>query len=231
LPDDIPIGKMKNVGEKKRAERRRFLKYTASAVVVAAAAAGGYYALTTQAAPGTSSSTTTTVPTMALTPRISQRTTEASVGLIVTSQAFKSGESIPSKYACDGEDVSPPISWSGASEQTKSYALIVNDLDAPTGTFTHWVIFNIPAADTDLQEGVPTVGTLSNGATQGRNGFGKIGYGGPCPPSGRHRYVFHVYALDTLLNLQAGASQGDVLEAMNGHILAEGELTGLYSKG
>jgi hypothetical protein len=150
---------------------------------------------------------------------------------MVTSQAFKSGEAIPSKYACDGEDVSPPISWSDTNEETKSYVLIVTDLDAPTGAFTHWVIFNIPATDSSLPEGVPTVGTLSNGAIQGKNGFGKIGYGGPCPTSGTHRYVFHLYALDTLLSLQAGASQGDVLEAMNGHVLAEGELTGLYSRG
>jgi Raf kinase inhibitor-like YbhB/YbcL family protein len=218
---------MKNVREESRAERRRFLKYTASAVVVAAAAAGGYHALTTPAAPAP----TTTVPPVTLTPRISQSTTEASLGLMVTSQAFKSGEPIPSKYACDGEDVSPPISWSGTNEETRSYALIVDDLDAPTGTFTHWLIFNIPATDSSLPEGVPSVGTLSNGATQGRNGFGKIGYGGPCPTSGTHRYVFHLYALDTLLSLQAGASQGDVLEAMKGHVLAEGELTGLYSRG
>jgi len=227
LPDDISIGKMKNVHEEKRGERRRFLKYAASAVVVAAAAAGGYYALTTPAAPAP----TTTLPPITLTPRISERTTEVRVGLMVTSQAFKSGEPIPSKYACDGEDVSPPISWSGPHEQIRSYALIVDDLDAPMGAFTHWVIFNIPAADSSLQEGVPTVGTLSDGAIQGRNGFGKIGYAGPCPPSGTHRYVFHLYALDTLLSLQAGASQGDVLEAMKGHILADAELTGLYSKG
>ena len=218
---------MKNVRKEKRADRRRFLKYTASAVVVVAAAVGGYYALT---AP-TAFAPTTTVPPVTLTPRISERTTEVGAGLMVTSQAFKSGESIPSKYACDGEDVSPPISWSGTNEQIESYALIVTDLDAPTGSFTHWVIFNIPATDNSLQEGVPSVGTLSNGAIQGRNGFGKIGYGGPCPTSGTHRYVFHLYALDTLLSLQAGASQGDVLEAMSGHVLAEGELTGLYSRG
>jgi Raf kinase inhibitor-like YbhB/YbcL family protein len=151
--------------------------------------------------------------------------------LVVTSQAFKSGEPIPSKYACDGEDVSPPVAWSGAPQQTRSYALIVDDIDAPTGEFTHWVIFNMVAAETSLQGGVPTVGTLSNGAIQGRNGFGKIGYAGPCPPSGTHRYVFHLYALDTLLNLQAGVSKHDVLEAMKGHVLAEAELTGLYSRG
>jgi Raf kinase inhibitor-like YbhB/YbcL family protein len=152
------------------------------------------------------------------------------MGLMLMSQAFKNGEPIPSKYACDGEDISPPISWSGAPQQTRSYALIVDDVDTPMGKFTHWVIFNIPAVESSLEEGVPTVGTLSNGATQGRNGFGKIGYGGPCPPSGTHRYVFHLYALDTLLSVQAGITEHDVLEAMKGHVLAEGELTGLYSR-
>jgi Raf kinase inhibitor-like YbhB/YbcL family protein len=171
------------------------------------------------------------MPPITLTPRISQRTTEVRVGLMVTSQAFKSGEPIPSKYACDGEDVSPPVGWSGSPEKTRSYAVIVDDVDAPMGLFTHWVIFNIPGAESSLQEGVPTVGTLPNGATQGRNDFGKIGYAGPCPPSGTHRYVFHLYALDALLSLQAGATRHDVLEAMKGHILAEAELTALYSRG
>jgi hypothetical protein len=228
MSDDIPIEKKKNAHEEKRAERRRFLKSTAGAVVVAAAAAGGYYALTTPAAPAP----TTTGPPVMLTPRrITESTAEVRVGLMVTSQAFKSGEPMPSKYACDGEDVSPPMSWIGAPEQIRSYALIVDDVDAPMGAFTYWVIFNIPAAESSLQEGVPTVGTLSNGAIQGRNGFGKIGYAGPCPPSGTHRYVFHLYALDTLLSLKEGVTEHDVLEAMKGHILAEAELTGLYSRG
>jgi Raf kinase inhibitor-like YbhB/YbcL family protein len=152
------------------------------------------------------------------------------MGLIVMSQAFKNGEPIPSMYACDGEDVSPPISWSGAPQQTRSYGLIVDDIDAPMGKFAHWMIFNIPAAESSLEERVPTLGTLSNGAIQGRNGFDKIGYAGPCPPSGTHRYVFHLYALDTLLSVQAGFVEHDVLEAMKGHVLAEGELTGLYSR-
>jgi Raf kinase inhibitor-like YbhB/YbcL family protein len=228
LLDDISIEKTKNVHEEKGAERRRFLKYVASAAVVAAAAAGGYYALTTSTTPAT----TTTMSPITLTPRrITGTTTEVRVGLMVTSQAFKSGEPIPSKYTCDGEDISPPIGWSGAPEQTRSYALIVDDVDAPTGAFTHWVIFNIPATENSLQEGVPTVGILSNSAVQGRNGFGKIGYGGPCPPSGSHRYVFHLYALDTVLSLKEGVTEHDVLEAMKGHMLAETELTGSYSKG
>jgi Raf kinase inhibitor-like YbhB/YbcL family protein len=175
--------------------------------------------------------TTSTTLTSAATPAASEGTTEVGMGLTVMSQAFKSGESMPRKYACGGEDVSPPISWSGRPERTESYVLIVSDLDAPMGTFTHWVIFNIPAQDSSLQEGVPSVETLSNGAIQGRNGFGKIGYAGPCPPSGAHRYVFHLYALDTLLSLEAGVTEHDVLDAMKGHVLAEAELTGIYSRG
>jgi len=231
LRDDISIGNVKNVSEEKVADRRRFLKYTAGAVVLAAAAAAGYYALTTQPAPAPTSTAAITRTTTVPPPSVTTSTTEVHIGLAVTSQAFGSGERIPSKYTCDGEDISPPISWSGAPEETRSYALIVYDVDAPAGTFTHWVIFNIPTAESGLQEGVPTVGTLSSGAIQGRNAFGKIGYAGPCPPSGTHRYLFHLYALDTLLSLQAGATKHDVLEAMKGHILAEDEVVGLYSRG
>jgi Raf kinase inhibitor-like YbhB/YbcL family protein len=149
----------------------------------------------------------------------------------LTSQAFGDGERIPSKYTCDGPDISPPIGWSGAANGTRSYVLIMEDLDAHPARFTHWMIFNIPASETGLQENIPATGSLSNGAKQGRNDFGKIGYGGPCPPSGTHHYVFRLYALDALLNLQPGATKQDVLDAMKGHILAETELTGLYSKG
>jgi len=154
LPHDIPIENVKNVSEEKRAERRRFLKYTAGAVVVAAASAAGYYALTTPPAPAP----TTTALLITLTPTTAQGTTQVLIGLMVTSQAFKSSEPIPSEYACDGEDVSPPISWSGGAQQIRSYALIVDDVDAPMGAFTHWVIFNIPTAESSLREGIPTVG-------------------------------------------------------------------------
>lgn len=144
MRDDISIGNVKNVSEEKGADRRRFLKYTAGAVVLAAAAATGYYALTTQPAPAPTTTAAITPTTTVPPPSVTIPTTEVHIGLAVTSQAFGNGERIPSKYTCDGEDISPPISWSGAPEETRSYALIVDDVDAPAGTFTHWVIFNIP---------------------------------------------------------------------------------------
>ncbi|MEM3736837.1 MAG: YbhB/YbcL family Raf kinase inhibitor-like protein [Candidatus Bathyarchaeia archaeon] len=150
--------------------------------------------------------------------------------MVITSRAFKNNESIPSQYTCDGKDVSPPLCWSGAPQGTKTYALIVDDPDAPGGTFTHWVIFNIPSSESGLQENVPKTGKLPNGAIQGKNDFGRNGYGGPCPPSGTHRYQFHLYALDTQLNLPPGATKQDLQRAMRGHILAKAELIGLYSR-
>ena len=234
MPDDISTENVKNLSEEKRADRRRFLKYSGGAVLLAAAAAAGYYALTLASAPApttTAAKTTPVTPAASLSPLPATRSTaEIHTGLKVTSQAFGNGGRIPSKYACDGENISPPVSWSGAPEETRSYGLVMDDLDAPMGAFTHWVIFNVPAMESGLEENVPAVGTLYNGAIQGRNGFGKIGYDGPCPPSGTHRYVLHLYALNTLLNLQPGASKQDVLKAMEGHILAEAEFAGLYSR-
>jgi Raf kinase inhibitor-like YbhB/YbcL family protein len=151
--------------------------------------------------------------------------------MIIRSPAFKNGERIPPTYTCDGENISPPLSWSGTPRETKTYALIMDDPDAPAGVFTHWVIFDIPAGSSNLQEKIPAGGTLSNGAVQGRNSSGRIGYTGPCPPSGTHRYVFHLYALDTQLSLQPGATKQDLLNAMEGHILAGAELTVLFSRG
>ena len=210
------------------AERRSFLKYAAGAVVLGAAAAAGFYFVTPRPAP---TSTTSAATTAFSSPLATVSTSQSRTGLTLTSEAFGDGERIPSKYTCDGENVSPPTVWSGAPNETRSYALIMDDIDAPAGRFTHWVIFNIPVTANRLEENVPAVETLPNGAKQGRNGFGKIGYGGPCPPSGTHRYVFHLYALDTLLNLQPGATKQDVLNAMKGHTLAEAELTGLYGRG
>jgi len=155
---------------------------------------------------------------------------EGEIIMEIASLAFKGGERIPAKYTCDGEDVSPPLSWSGAPKGTKTYALIVDDPDAPVGVFTHWVIFNIPASEGGLPENTPKKDKLPNGAVQGRNDFGRRGYGGPCPPSGTHRYQFHLYALDTQLALPPGATKRDVLKAMEGRILAKAELTGLYSR-
>jgi Raf kinase inhibitor-like YbhB/YbcL family protein len=157
-------------------------------------------------------------------------TTQKQSQMILTSSAFKNGEQIPTKYSCDGEKISPPLTWTNAPAGTKSFLLIVDDPDAPRGTFTHWVIFNIPASVNSLPENIPTDPTLSNGATQGQNGAGKIGYTSPCPPSGTHRYMFQLFALDTQLTLAPGAAKQDVLNAIQGHIIAQTTLTGLYSR-
>ena len=110
------------------------------------------------------------------------------------SAAFKDGEKIPEKYSCDGEDVSPPLEWTPAPDKTKTLAIICDDPDAPMGTWVHWVVFNVPADIVQLPENVPPERELNNGAIQGMNDFKKIGYGGPCPPSGTHRYFFKIYA-------------------------------------
>lgn len=148
----------------------------------------------------------------------------------ITSAAFREGEMIPRKYTCDGDDVSPPLAWSGVPPEAKSVALINDDPDAPVGTWVHWVLFNLPADITELPEGVPPNLELGSGAKQGRNDFRRIGYGGPCPPGGTHRYFFKLYALDTALPLPAGATKAELLRVMQGHILAEGQLIGKYKR-
>lgn len=146
------------------------------------------------------------------------------------SNVIKEDQLIPSKYTCDGMNISPPISWRGTPKGTKTWALILDDPDAPAKTWVHWVIYNINASLTQLPEHLPTTDTLSNGALQGINDFGHYGYGGPCPPSGTHHYRFTLYALDTRLNLKVGASKAQLLEAMKGHILAETRLIALYKR-
>lgn len=146
------------------------------------------------------------------------------------SSAFEDEGMIPEKYTCDGEDISPPLKWIGVPEDAKSLALIADDPDAPGGTFVHWVLFNLPPNTEELSENVPNQETLQNGAKQGKNDFPKIGYGGPCPPSGTHRYYFKIYALDTELDLEAGATKSDLEDAMEGHILAQGQLMGKYER-
>src|SRR4051812_41272680 len=145
------------------------------------------------------------------------------------SPAFTGGGTIPKLYTCDGKDVSPLLAWSGVPEAARSLALICEDPDAPRGTWTHWVIFDIPATVKELGEGVPAqerVQVTSGGeaALQGKNDFKKTGYGGPCPPSGTHRYFFRIYALDTGLGLGPGTTRQDLLRSIKGHVLAEGEL-------
>jgi Raf kinase inhibitor-like YbhB/YbcL family protein len=148
----------------------------------------------------------------------------------ITSPAFKEGEMIPSKYTCDGKNISPPLEWSGAPVNTKSFALIMDDPDAPGGTFVHWVIYNIPASQQNLSENIPAVNKLSNGILQGKNSAQRIGYFGPCPPGGIHRYIFKLYCLDTNLNLVSGITKADLLKAMEGHILVQCQLMGTYTR-
>jgi Raf kinase inhibitor-like YbhB/YbcL family protein len=139
----------------------------------------------------------------------------------VTSSAFEDGGIIPAKYTCDGQDVSPPLEWQGVPEGSKSLALINDDPDAPMGTWVHWVMYDIPPETSGLPENVPLDKVLPNGAKQGMTNFRRIGYGGPCPPSGTHRYFFKIYALDTQLGLDAGATK---------NIIAEGQLVGKYKR-
>jgi Raf kinase inhibitor-like YbhB/YbcL family protein len=148
----------------------------------------------------------------------------------VTSSAFAEGGLIPAKYTCDGSDISPPLQWEAVPEGTKSIALISDDPDAPMGTWVHWVLFNLPAESKGLEENIPSDKTLPNGARQGLTDFGRVGYGGPCPPSGTHRYFFKVYALDMKLDLAAGAKKSELLKAMEGHILGQGQLIGKYKR-
>lgn len=148
----------------------------------------------------------------------------------LTSSAFDDGAMIPEKYTCDDMDISPPLKWSNVPAGTKTFAIICDDPDAPMGTWVHWVIFNIPVSISELSEGVPTSAILPNGARHGRNDFGKTGYGGPCPPGGTHRYYFKIYALGEELNVKAGISKSELLKAMEGNVLSEGQLMGRYKR-
>lgn len=150
--------------------------------------------------------------------------------MILTSTAFKEAGMIPPKYTCDGADVSPPLTWGSVPEQTESIALVCDDPDAPMGTFVHWVLYDVPADATELPENVPNDATLPDGAAQGTSDFGRTGYGGPCPPGGTHRYFFKIYALDKKLGLAPGARKADLIEAMEGHVLAQGQLMGKYRR-
>ena len=157
--------------------------------------------------------------------------TEAMANFILTSSAFSSGQLIPRRYTCEGPNISPPLAWEGAPSRTQSFALISEDPDAPGGNWVHWVIFNIPSMENKLKEGVAMTPSLPNGAHQGLNDFQKVGYGGPCPPGGTHRYFFKLTALDAKLNLPSKTTKGDVEKAMQGHILAQAELMGTYHRG
>ena len=157
-------------------------------------------------------------------------TTDSSSTLVLISSAFKEGEAIPRQYGCKGADISPPVEWSNIPKDTKTLAIIMDDPDAPMGIWVHWVIFNIPATATGLQESVPKQESLPDGALQGKNDFRDFGYGGPCPPGGTHRYFFKLYALDATLQLKAGCTKAELLKTMAGHILGEAQLMGKYSR-
>jgi len=146
------------------------------------------------------------------------------------SSAFQAGHMIPSTFTCDGRDISPPLSWSDPPAGTVNFALISDDPDAPMGTWVHWVIWNIPASIHTLEENLPKTASLQNGAQQGTTDFHRVGYGGPCPPSGTHRYYFKLYALDTTLNLPSSTTKKDLEQAIRGHILAQAELMGTYRR-
>ena len=167
------------------------------------------------ATPSTKTAASTEAPSEAM---------EPATPFELTSMVFTEGASIPVRYSCDGEDISPPLAWSDPPAGTQSLALIMDDPDAPVGTWDHWVVFNLSA---DMRE-LPEAARVA--ATTGKNSWGRNDYGGPCPPGGTHRYFFKLYALDIPLSLDENANKGQVLSAMEGHILAEAALMGIFSR-
>ena len=156
-----------------------------------------------------------------------EATVTPSATMTVTSDAFQAQGTIPTQHTCDGADQSPPLAWKGAPANTRAFAIIMDDPDAPVGTWVHWVAYNLPAETARLAAGDSA--RLPAGSRDGKNSWGRAGYGGPCPPKGApHHYSFRVYALDATLDLAAGASKGDVEKAMASHVLAAGELVGLF---
>jgi len=151
--------------------------------------------------------------------------------LVLTSSAFRDGETVPVRHTCDGEDLSPLLAWTGVPVETRTFALTCDDPDAPRGTWVHWLIWNLPADAVELRQGVPPRPELPSGARQGLNDGGDLGYSGPCPPPGKpHRYFFRLYALDTALNLPPGVNRSDLEAAMLGHVLAQGTVMGTYQR-
>ncbi len=149
------------------------------------------------------------------------------MALTLKSDGFTHEASIPSKYTCDGGDISPQLQWDGVPDGTQSFVLICDDPDAPMGTWDHWLLFNIPADLSQLQEGL---GSVPSPTQEGKNSWGRQGYGGPCPPSGVHRYFFKLYAMDTVLELKSGATKAEIENAMKGHVLEQTELMGRYER-
>jgi hypothetical protein len=158
-------------------------------------------------------------------------TNETTMKIELTTTAFVQGQPIPSRHAYEHQDLSPALQWSGVPSATKSLALICDDPDAPMGTWVHWVLYDLPPTTTGLPEGLPKTPELASGAKQGVNDYQKIGYGGPCPPPGKaHRYFFKLYALDVKPDLKPELTKKDLLKAMEGHVIAEGQLMGTYQR-
>lgn len=160
-------------------------------------------------------------------PSMPDPTRGAPQSLSLTSSAFRHGEPIPREFTCQGDDVSPPLAWAGVPREARALALVMDDPDAPRGTFTHWTWWDAPADAKSLAKGEPAA---KLGAKEGRTDFDATGYGGPCPPTGSHRYFFRLYALREPLGLPAGARVADVWKALDGRVLAWGELMGTYRK-
>jgi hypothetical protein len=157
---------------------------------------------------------------------------EEAMAFEISSTAFQAQGNSPKKFSCEDADISPALEWSNPPAGAQSFALIVDDPDAPVGTWVHWVVYDIPASARGLSEGLPKDETLPDGSKQGVTDFGRVGYGGPCPPPGKpHRYFFKLYALDTQLNLPPRKKKDDLLKAIKGHVLAEVQLIGLYKRG
>ena len=155
---------------------------------------------------------------------------DTSMAITITSTAFEDGGMIPQKHTCDSENTSPPLAWTGVPDSAVSLALICDDPDAPAKTWVHWVVYGIPPDTNSLSGGVPTDSLMANGAVQGMTDFKRVGYGGPCPPSGTHRYYFKLYALDFRPTFKNPATKDELLKAMEGHVLAEGVLMGRYKR-
>ena len=153
------------------------------------------------------------------------------MALTLNSPAFREGEKIPAKHSCEGDNISPPLRWQDPPAGTQSFALIVDDPDAPVGTWVHWVLYDLPGETRELAEQIPSSETLANGARQGLNDFRKVGYGGPCPPPGPvHRYFFKLYALSSKLNLAPKATKADLEKAMQGKVLGQAQWMGRYNR-
>ena len=148
----------------------------------------------------------------------------------ITSNSFKDGEMIPDKYTCEGDNISPNLKWDNLPEGTKSLSLIMEDVDSIIGIWVHWILFNIPADQKELQEDIPRDKVLANGSMQGVTNFESTGYGGPCPRIGTHRYYFRFFALDSVLDIEPGATKEQLLKEMEGHVIATSELMGRYRK-